>query len=450
MGIYQRARQMAVAAVCLSGIAAGATAALPDAASAAACKNITGSGSTLQTKQQELWSEKWKAGGSPKCSAGVTVGYNSGTLGGIGSGQGLQEWGMPGKKLEPKLASTEKLDAFVGTDDPPTRSLLLEGKEASESWVLTVPVVAAPVAALVHLPEGTCTYTAPASLNVTQKELNEVWLGKFANWKALLEHWKFTGVAAACESLTIKHKVRSDSSGTSFAFKNWLCEIEGGATKCPKWEEKAEILTDAAVWPAATSAETEYEEAGKHANKGSGGEIKAVEKTEGSVGYVNFANAKAEGGFAKYSSTAKKFWLKIEDKSGEFAEPGTSTGAGNCPTGLTSTQKAALPSIKAGEDTAEWSKFHLSSTAVEEGKYAGCTLTYDELWEKYLTTILEKEANYGSATLAGENGETAKNYFLWILGATAGEGQTVIAEGYTKLPTEVQKKAKETAELVVV
>ena len=415
------------------------------------CKNVTGSGSTLQTKQQEEWTTKWAEAGSPKCSAIVSVGYNKGVLGGIGSGQGLKEWGMPGKKLEPALSSYESLDGFVGTDDPPSRTLLLEGKEASESWVLTVPVVAAPVAVIVHLPvnevegAGKCHYEAPAKLEVTQKLLNELWAGKFKNWEEVLKDWKFPVVSAGCAEKEIKHKVRSDSSGTSYAFKLWLCQIEGGRTKCPTWEEKPEILSDAAVWPAGTKAETKT---GANENKGSSGEIKAVEETAGSVGYVNFANAESEGGFVKYKAGELKFWLKIENKPGEFTEPGTSTGAGNCPTTLTAVQKEELPTIKAGEDTAEWEKFDLSSTAVEEGKYAGCTLTYDEAWEKYLTTLLKAAAAYGSEALAEETANTVKNYLLWVIGGTAGEGQTVIASGYTKLPSEVQKKAKEAVELI--
>ncbi len=451
MGIYYRVRHMAVTAVCVGGVAAGVLAAVPGDA-LAACKNTTASGSTLQTKQQETWDKKWSSLGSPKCSGKtVLVEYNKPK--GTGSGQGLKEFGMPGEVLLPKESSNgSTLDGFIGTDDPPTEAQLLEAKKASEAWALTVPVVSAPVAAIVHLPESSCTIDAPKELNVTQKQINELWLGKAGGstpttllWSETLKAWKYT-VLSGCTQ-PVLHKVRSDGSGTSYAWKNWLCEVEGGKTKCPTWEEKPEILTDAAVWPKATRAETTWG-AGKE-NKGSGGEIEAVAETPGSVGYVNYANAKSEPAgspFTEYKTTAKKFWLKLEDAPSEFAEPGTPT-LGNCPATLSATQKSELPTVLGGKDTAIWSNFHLSSTKVNEtGTYPACTLTYDVSWESYLTTKLKEAGNYGSGS--EETGETVKNYLGWVLEATGGQASGNLAEGFAKLPTEVSKKGTEAVTLI--
>jgi ABC-type phosphate transport system substrate-binding protein len=454
MGMYQRARQALLTAACVGGIAAGLAAVSP-AAALAECKTpVTGSGSTLQTKQQEKWAAAWKAEKSPKCepAAEITIEYNLAT--GTGSKQGLEEWGMAGGglggELLPALSSNKtKLDGFVGTDDPPTEELTLEGRKASESTVLTVPVVAAPVAALMHLPGGTCTYTQPAALNVTQAQLLALWLNKLGVTKASEENWSkvltalgFTTVSAGCAEQKVKHKARKDGSGTSDAFKYFLCQIEGAPT-CPEWKAFA---NDGNTWPANTEVEALYE--------GTGAEVKAVAEAEGSVGYANYQNARTEpvgNVFTAYSSTAKKFWLKLEDQSAKFAEPGKGTEGkeGNCPTELTTEQQGELPTVAAEkEDTAIWDKFHLSGTVVKTaGTYALCTLTYDEEWENYLTTILKGTKGYESAELAETTALTVENFILWILGT---KGQvTNLEQGYSKLPEEVQLKAVEIDSLLL-
>jgi ABC-type phosphate transport system substrate-binding protein len=453
MGMLRRARQAAITAACLGGITAGLAAVTPTAALATCKSPVTGSGSTLQTKQQEKWAAAWKAEKSPKCepAAEVTIEYNLEK--GTGSKQGLEEWGMAGGELLPALSANKtKLDGFVGTDDPPVEGLTLEGRTASESTVLTVPVVAAPVAAMMHLPGGTCTYTAPAALEVTQAQLNALWLNKLGVTKASEENWSkvltalgFTGVSAGCESQKVKHKARKDGSGTSYAFKYFLCQVES-ATGCTGAEWKT-FANDSNEWPTNTEVEALYE--------GTGALVKAVAETEGSVGYANYQNVRTEPKvkeFTPYSATAKRFWLKLEDQAGKFGEPGKGTEEGkegNCPTELTTEQQGELPTVAEGlEDTADWSSFHLSGKVVKTEKtYALCTLTYDEEWENYLTTNLKGAKGYESETAAENTALTVENFILWILGT---KGQvTNLEQGYSKLPEEVKTKANEIDSLVL-
>jgi ABC-type phosphate transport system substrate-binding protein len=436
MGTYDRVRRVALAAVCACSVGAGiGMVAAPGAALAAEgekCKGITGSGSSLQGAQQTKWTGLVNATGFllGKCKEPATnphIEYCS-----TGSGQGLKEFGMVGENKGEKLlpaekgcAPKEKLDGFVGTDDPPTEELLTEAKAATTINAETVPIVAAPVATIFHPPAG-CEITS-AAFKVPNMVLNKLWLGEYANWKVFLEAIPVT-FAGTCE-VAIKHMVRSDSSGTSFAFKNYLCQIENAAEACAKWTG---FVTDAPTWPAGTKAETEH--GAKLPNKGSKGEAEAVKEEAGSVGYVNLANAaEAAIGFKAYAAKSTKFWAQLEGNAAKFADPANGT-KGNCPTTL----PKALPAEATGNPS-KWSKVHLANPKDE--KYPLCTLTYDIGWEKYTVANLEAAAVYGSKAMAEETGNTVRAYFEYM-GFGKGQEAANIAEFYSPLPEEVKTAAK--------
>jgi ABC-type phosphate transport system substrate-binding protein len=430
MGIYDRASRSALTAICACSAVAGIgmMAAPGSALALEKCTNITGSGSSLQASQQATWEPIAKF---PLCEAPLPkVKYTA-----TGSGQGLKEFGMVGGKkggiLEPKEAGNKenKLDGFIGTDDPPTKELLEEAEKASGAKAEAMPIVEAPVAVIVHPPAG-CIPTG-AEFKVSNAVLNKLWLGEYANWKLFLTAVGVTfeeKTAKACE-VAIKHEVRSDGSGTSFAFKNYLCQVEEAKEKCPKWKE---FVSDAALWPAGTGALTEHEEGGKKVpNKGSGGEASAVKETAGSVGYVNLANA-VEKEVKKYEAKGTKFWARVQNAQ----EPVSGT-QGNCSTTetLTATQKKEVE-----ENPSKWENVHLAkptSTA-----YPVCTFTYDVGWSSYITATLEKAENYNGK--GKEVKATAKGYFEYM----AGEGQAHIAKDYTKLSTQVDTIAKTIAKRI--
>ncbi|HEY2141977.1 MAG TPA: hypothetical protein VGG98_07955 [Solirubrobacteraceae bacterium] len=447
MGIYDRVRRSALTAICACSIVSGiGMMASPGIALAKEkCAAITGAGSSLQATQQGKWVkegvEERKFEVCEPERPGIK--YLS-----VGSGAGLKAVGIPGGALE-KVEG--KSIAYAGTDDAPTATQLgsTEAEKAGGTNLETVPTVAAPVSVIAHLPKE-CEPEGKEFV-IPNKVLNELWLSKYANWSAFLKAAKITFKEEATKcTAAIKLEVRSDGSGTSFAFKQYLSQIE----KKP-WEEGVKnYVTDEAIWPEEEGKEEKNREI-KHKhkaetveNKGSGGVVAAVSEELGSVGYVNLANAaEAVPAFTAYKENEKeeKFWAKIQNNGTEVtvksAEPVKGTKEGNCPSTLTAAQEAALP--KGTTNPPVWSGFHLatSKTAVTT-VYPICTLTYDLGWNKYKTANLI--TYFGSEAAAVEAGRTVAAYFTYMVGTGAGKGQGEIASYYAPLPTKVDTVAKET------
>jgi ABC-type phosphate transport system substrate-binding protein len=454
MGIYNRARNLALGIACASGLVVGVgMAAVPGSALAVNCAKITGSGSSLQEEQQKQWEMEVglvtftllvKAVACTPAKPEIKYAPTS-------SGQALEEFGIQENKvsktfvLSPTLSGNgATLDAFIGTDDPPTVAKALEETELlvakhAESEALTFPVVAAPIAVIAHLPTG-CEITKAAT--ITNANLNTVFAGSKITWLEILELAnaapKETTTQCQVEPMV---DVRSDESGTSYAFKQYLCQIEPGTwgTATPlNCEQGTNFVTDAATWPQLVNAVL------KAPNKGSKGEVEVVEAdggTTGSIGYVNLKNAAAGSKFTASAAGKAQFWFKIEGSTGP-EEPATGTqGAGakgNCPTEYNN----PIPAV--GPPTPDWSKVHLAE--VGNAAYSICTLTYDIAWAKYNTKELEKEYGVGFAEVAA----TAEGYAEYMTSAT--EGQTHIAEDYSPLPklgtSNIQKRAEEIAKRV--
>lgn len=423
MGNYQRARRLALAAACLcSGVVGvGATAA---PGTAFAC-TLTGSGSSLQANMQTEWAKKYTGCTTP----GVSYVSTS-------SGKGLLEFGMPGGVLAPR----PPMDEFIGTDDPSNKEQLKEANTASGTNAITFPTVAAPIAVILH-PPANCEPTA-AEFIISNEELNKLWVGGYANWKtfltAVVTATGFSETAKGCE-VTIKKEVRSDSSGTSFAFKQYLSQIEPSAWLKASGAPK-EFVTDAPEWPTGTAALTTH--GAGVANEGSGGEVAAVAAETGSVGYVNLANA-VSGAFVKYAAKGTKFWARVRN-AGAKGEPISATGEkGNCPASLTTALTAAQEKEAKGEAPEGtfgpvWATIHLANTATLT-IYPLCTLTYDVGWESYTTTNLEAAAIYNGK--GAELGPQIKGYSEFM---PAAAGQKVVSETkyYSELPEQIDTIAK--------
>jgi ABC-type phosphate transport system substrate-binding protein len=432
MGIYNQARRVALGVACSASVVASVCmAAAPGSALAAVtCANVTGSGSTLQSTQQENWIKEVSLGaiskgGATECSAAPTIGYNLPT--GTGSGQGLLEFGMPGGVLVPAESSNKStLDAYVGTDDPPSEASWLEGEKAAGTKPWAAAMVAAPVAIIVHPPSG-CKIKGEVS--VTNANLSKVFAGEAITWEEFLG---VGNVEGTCTGQPMRD-VRSDSSGTSFALKQYLCQenpaLWGKVTLAEECETGKEFVTDAATWP--KEAEAGKEALLKHPNKetppkevenqGSGGMVEAVENEVGSVGYVNLANAAAGGKFVLSTASAPLFWVNVEG-----IDPLKVTGTkneGNCPT-----TKTLTTAEKTEAEAGTWVKIHLAKVGLGGTTYPLCTLTYDIGWASYTTTTLEKEY----ATKGAAVGATAKLYFKYMA------SQAAIAEYYAKVPSTIQ------------
>lgn len=386
---------------------------------------VTGSGSSLQEEQQKMWSET--GGFSPSLGCGKAVTYTA-----TGSGQGLSEFGVNATEvLKPtESGNGSKLDAFVGTDDPPTHAQLLEIEKAggTGSKPLAVPTVAAPVAVLFHPPAGCSFTTSNGHFSLSPHLLALVWEKARLAWEAVILAAGATPVGTC--SASVLREVRSDSSGTSFAFKQFLCQAEpaewGKVTKASECESGKLYVTDAVEWP--TNSEVMTEHGAKVANNKSKGEVEAVEETAGSVGYANLGDAvKSTVGFLAYGLTSHAlslFWGQLEKN-----EPVKNTTEGNCPGTY-----AFGTGVKAEAEEGNWSKVHFGNVA-ETSAYPLCTFTYDVSWSNFNTANLL--ADYGAEPKDAEVAETTRQYFEYMTSTATGVGQKLIQAYYSPLPTEV-------------
>jgi phosphate transport system substrate-binding protein len=234
-------------------VAMSATIALGAAASAQAT-DITGAGSTFAAPIYGKWAEQYKA------QTGIGLNYQS-----IGSGGGIKQ--IKAKTVE-----------FGATDKP------LKIADLEASGLFQFPTVMGGVVPVVNLPG-----IAPGQIKLTGKVLAEIYLGNIKKWNdpeiAGLNH----GVNLPGLPITVVH--RSDGSGTSFVFTNYLL------MKDPAWSKVG--ASDSVNWPAGVGG------------KGNEGVAANVRQTVGSIGYVEYA----------YAKQSHMTYTAMQTAQGNYVEP---------------------------------------------------------------------------------------------------------------------------------
>jgi len=137
------------------------------------------------------------------------------------------------------------------------------------------------------------TYNIPgvkAALNLNGKDLADIYLGKITNWNSPELKASNKGVNLPDLPIVVIH--RSDGSGTSFIFTDYLTKVN------PDWAKKVGKAS-AVNWPAGLGG------------KGSEGVAGLVKNTPGAIGYVELA-------YAKQNNMA---FANIQNKSGKFITP---------------------------------------------------------------------------------------------------------------------------------
>jgi len=206
------------------------------AASQAGAVSLTGAGGTAIYPVLQVWAQKYQQ------KNGDEVNYQA-----IGSGGGI-------KQIESKTVD------FANSDKP------LMHEEIATNHLVQFPQVVISIVPVVHLPG---IQAGQMVLNGTV--LSKIYLGQIAKWndpaiKALNPGLSLPGTAI----LTVH---RSDGSGTTFNFTNYLGKVN------PEWQSK--VGADTAVsWP------------GGIGGKGNAGVAASVQQTMGSIGYVEYAYAK--------------------------------------------------------------------------------------------------------------------------------------------------------------
>ena len=223
--------------------------------SVAPATGISGAGATFPAPLYASWAEKYKT------ETGMTLNYQA-----IGSGGGI-------KQIEAGTVD------FGASDKP------LKPEDLDKNGLYQFPAVMGGIVPLVNL-----AGVEPGKLKLSGPLLADIFLGKVTNWNdpaitALNPDLKLPALP-----ITVVH--RSDGSGTSFLYTTYL------ASQSPEWQSKVGA-SDTVEWPAGMGG------------KGNDGVAAFVKQTVGSIGYVEYAYAKKNGGT----------YALLKNKAGNFPEP---------------------------------------------------------------------------------------------------------------------------------
>ena len=271
-----RIATMAVAVGVSASLLIGASAPAAQARRAASTLFVTGAGSTFINPLMTKWTFAY----SSTVDKNTRINYQS-----IGSGAGIS-------------ALTSGTVDFAGSD-----AFLSDAQLAAlKGNALHVPLTIGPVAMLYNLP-GVNT------LKLDGPTLAQIFFGKIATWNDKAIASLNPGVNLPNTSITVVH--RSDGSGTSFIFTNYLSAVSSD------W--KANIGAATAVnWPTGQGG------------KGTPGVAQIVKRTPGAITYAELSYAVSSG-----LPTAL-----IKNKSGQFVAPSpagaaaSAAGAGTIPADL--------------------------------------------------------------------------------------------------------------------
>ena len=406
--------------------------------------SIEGNGATFQGEAQKKWNKEFNnISLTGTCEVGKfkaaepTVVYRE-----TGSGPGLESWGNGAGAGKGDFG---KDNAYVGTDEPPNK----EQKEAIEKEttgtgkLLTIPVVQGAIAIIFHLPKG-CAVKDKGGGNrllLSNATLEKIFHGTLTSWTAIKDaKEKVKGKKGAC-NVPIKRVVRKEGSGTTSIFKKYLnlensneFEVEGvGSTT---WKKLAESNVNT-KWP--------EEKADPVTPIAKGGGLTAyVATTESTIGYVDLAHARSNGGFTAGSPEVQ--WAKIENgtfKKGKktlptFGDPSNNElsptkAQSNCEEELYTDGKNKFPPAST---EAVWNEV---TTSLTEPHYTICGFSYD-----LATTQFKGYGEVSGKPATDETARTAFDYLSFELGK--GGNEVLIGSDYPGLPENAEGKVKKIAE----
>jgi len=215
---------------------------------------VTGAGSTFVAPLVTKWAT------ATQQALGITLSYNP-----VGSGGGVS-------------AITNKQVNFGASDAP------LSQFNPTCSTCVQIPWALAGTSVIYNV------HGAPLHLKMSGSVLAQIYLGKITKWNAPSIQKLNKGTNLPSTSITVVH--RSDSSGTTYNFTDYLSKVSG------TW--KSQVGAGTAVnWPAG--------EGEGH----SSGVAAAVRTTDGAIGYVD----------VYYAVHNKLGFMKMKNRSGNFVLP---------------------------------------------------------------------------------------------------------------------------------
>lgn len=221
--------------------------------------DITGAGATFPYPVYAKWAEAYRA------KTGVGLNYQS-----IGSGGGI-------KQIKARTVD------FGASDKP------LTAEELAKDNLFQFPMIVGGVVPTINL-EG----IKPGQLKLNGQVLADIYLGKIRKWNDGAIAALNPGVALPAKDIVAVS--RSDGSGTTFIFTNFLSKVS------PEW--KSTVGNDASVkWPAGISM------------KGNEGVASAVKQQPNSIGYIEYA----------YVMQNKMTYVAMKNHDGVYVEPSDKT-----------------------------------------------------------------------------------------------------------------------------
>ena len=202
----------------------------------AAAAQITGAGATFPAPIYAKWAEAYKA------ATGVSLNYQA-----IGSGGGV-------KQIQAKTVD------FGATDDP------MSADDLAKNGLVQFPAVIGGVVPVVNL-QG----VKPGEIKLNGAVLADIYRGQVKTWNDPAIAQLNPGVKLPSTAVTLVY--RSDSSGTTFVFTDYLAQVS------PAF--KTALGSGKTVnWPSGVGG------------RGNAGVAANVTKIDGAIGYVEYAYAK--------------------------------------------------------------------------------------------------------------------------------------------------------------
>jgi phosphate transport system substrate-binding protein len=222
---------------------------------AARAAEISGAGATFPYPIYAKWAEAYKA------KTGTSMNYQS-----IGSGGGIKQ-------------ITAKTVDFGASDMP------MKVEDLDKNGLAQWPQVMGGVVLVVNL-QG----IEPGQLKLDGKTVAGMYLGKIAKWNDTAIAQLNPGVKLPDKAVATVH--RSDGSGTNFIFTHYLSSID------PEFKDKV-------------GENTSVEFPGGLGGKGNEGVAALASRTDGAIGYVEYA----------YALQNKMTYTQLRNQSGAFVSP---------------------------------------------------------------------------------------------------------------------------------
>jgi len=221
---------------------------------------LNGAGATFPYVIYSKWFDVYHG------KTGIQFNYQS-----IGSGGGIKQ-------------VTEGTVDFGASDGPMTEDQLKEAKEKRGTDILHIPTVMGAVVMTFNEPGIT------GKLRLTPEIVSGIYLGTITNWNDPKMKAANPGMSLPDAPIVVVH--RSDGSGTTFIFTNYLMKVSND------WKDKVGNATSV-NWPVGLGG------------KGNEGVAGLVKQTEGSIGYVELA----------YAVKNNLPYAQLKNKSGNYVDP---------------------------------------------------------------------------------------------------------------------------------